>query len=620
MSTVTLDNVKTWILPNERLINLSLFLFYIREFPTTSYNLIGGEVMENYKLLFYDFEVFCEDWLVVVVDYTTKKECVIINDIDKLTSLYNKSKDCVFVGYNSRHYDQFIFKGLLDGQNPYRITKDLIENGKKGYQCVKNHYKYSLNNFDITTGFHSLKQLEAFMGIDIKESSVPFDIQRKLTQEEIYETVKYCRHDVLSTIEVFNNRKEEFESQVGLIEMYDLSLSDISKTKAQLSAHILGAKKVDRDDEWDITLPDNLILDKYSYVRDWFLTDEIQKPKAKLETEVYGVPHVFALGGIHGATKKRVYDGIIGCWDVASLYPSTIIEYGLMSRNVNDPSKYKEIRDLRIEYKHKKDPRQAPLKIVLNSTYGILNDKYSQMYDPRQAHLVCIYNQLFLLDLIEKIEIVCGENAELIQSNTDGVYFQFKDLETLELANIEVAKWEKRTRYVMELDMAKKIIQRDVNNYILVTENGKVKSKGAVVKKLNPLDYDLPIVNKAVKAYLTEGVRIEDYINKCDDLIEFQKVCKLGSNYKYMLNGDEILPTKVNRVFASKLESDGGIFKWKKDKDKADKVANTPEKAFIDNDDIKNKKVPEKLDKDWYVKKAIDEVQRFLGIKYEVMK
>ena len=35
-------------------------------------------------MLFYDFEVFKEDWLVVIIDMTKKKEYVIINDSEKL--------------------------------------------------------------------------------------------------------------------------------------------------------------------------------------------------------------------------------------------------------------------------------------------------------------------------------------------------------------------------------------------------------------------------------------------------------------------------------------------------------------------------------------------------------
>ena len=54
-----------------------------------------------------------------------------------------------------------------------------------------------LNNYDVMLPLDGgLKSLEGFMGNDIRETSVPFDIDRKLTDAELEETVKYCRYDV----------------------------------------------------------------------------------------------------------------------------------------------------------------------------------------------------------------------------------------------------------------------------------------------------------------------------------------------------------------------------------------------------------------------------------------
>jgi DNA polymerase len=81
-----------------------------------------------------------------------------------------------------------------------------------------------------------------------------------------------------------------------------------------------------------------------------------------------------------------------------------MIEYGLLSRNVQQPEKFKEIRDERIKLKHAHDPRQSALKVVVNGTYGASKDEQNPLYDPRQANCVCIYGQLLILDLIEKLE------------------------------------------------------------------------------------------------------------------------------------------------------------------------------------------------------------------------
>ena len=322
----------------------------------------------DYKILMYDFEVFPFDWLVVIINYHTREKFAIINDEKVLHKFYNENKENLFVGYNSRGYDQFIFKGILKGMNPWLINTEIITNGKSGYQVVGNCDEFPLNNFDISTGFHGLKQLEGFLGSKIKESSIPFDINRKLTPYEIQETLEYCTHDVEQTIEVFNNRKEEFDSQLSLIETFNLPMSMFNKTKAQLSGHILGAKKVEgRNDEFNITFPDTLqISEKYKYIMDWYSLDENRDYNKVLNTTVAGVPHTFAWGGVHGAIDNYVGEGIILCCDVASLYPSIMIEYGFLSRNVSNPALYKEIRDTRLELKRKKDPRQAPYKIVLN--------------------------------------------------------------------------------------------------------------------------------------------------------------------------------------------------------------------------------------------------------------
>lgn len=61
-------------------------------------------------MIFYDFEVFERDWLAVFIDVTNQKEHVIINDKDKLRTLYERNMSNIWVGFNNRHYDQYIMK------------------------------------------------------------------------------------------------------------------------------------------------------------------------------------------------------------------------------------------------------------------------------------------------------------------------------------------------------------------------------------------------------------------------------------------------------------------------------------------------------------------------------
>ncbi|MFS0657499.1 hypothetical protein AB1L07_02575 [Niallia alba] len=573
--------------------------------------------MQTFRKIFYDFECFQDDWMVVIVDYDTRKGKVIINDVELLRKFYNMFKNDIWIGYNSRGYDQYILKGILLGMNPAFINKRIIIDGVKGHNVVREGYKIPLNNFDISTGFHSLKQLEGFMGSRIKESSVSFDINRPLTSDEMNEVVDYCKHDVLQTIEVFENKVEEFESQLALIEAFNLSMSQFTKTKAQLSAFIIGAEKQpDRGDEFNLSFPDTLKVEKYKEIVDWYKDPENMDYKKKLKIDVAGVPHIFAWGGIHGALPKYKDEGIILCADVASLYPSLMIEYGYISRNVNEPNKFREIRDKRLELKAKKDPRQLPMKIVINANYGAMKDQYNPLYDPLMSNNVCLAGQLLLLDLIEKVE----PYAKLIQSNTDGIFLKVDKEEDISIIKQVAAEWEKRTRLDLEWEVFEKIYQKDVNNYIIIDKNGKYKSKGAYVKKLNNLDYDLPIVNKALINYFTKGMAVVETINNCNELREFQKIVKVSRLYLHALHGDEKLPEKVLRVFASNDPNAKGVFKVKlkmKDgveQEVAEKIGNTPDKCFINNEDVKELEVPDYLDKNYYIEIAQKRLNDFLGI------
>ena len=168
------------------------------------------------------------------------------------------------------------------------------------------------------------------------------------------------------------------------------------------------------------------------------------------------------------------------------------------------------------------------------------------------------------------------------------------------------------------------IYQKDVNNYLMVDrENGAVKAKGAYVKKLSDLDYDLPILNKALSKFMIEGIPVETTINSCDDLKEFQLVSKVSSKYselwyggtfsfvkegnkkvkKYNYDGVSIKERCI-RIFASKDKRDGMFYKKKASTGSFEKVQNCLEHSFVFNDSVNGVKVPSKLDKQWYINLA----------------
>ena len=570
-------------------------------------------------LNFYDFEVFKHDWMVVVINPVTHDERVIINDADALTALYEERKRDIWVGYNNLHYDQFIFKGILCGFDPKAINDFIIAEGHKGWQYSSLLRKVYMVNYDV---FHprtdrGLKTHEAYLGNDICETTVPFDIDRKLTDAEIAETVKYCRHDVEQTIEVFIQRKSEFDARMDLLKMFDLPLVYLGKTDAQLTAIILGAELParPRDDEFDIVPLPCLDLGPYDFIRSWYLDPANQDYSATLDFDIAGCPHKCAWGGLHGAIAQYAGEGYFINVDVESYYPAEMIAHGLLSRNVRDPSKFKGIRDHRIELKHAKDPRQKALKLVINGTFGASKDKFNALYDPRQANMVCVNGQLMLIDLMHKL--VRDAGAEIIQSNTDGVLIRMPDGfdggpdAFYDRVDDVAYEWEHRTGMGLEFDEFTRVYQKDVNNYVLVAADGSMKTKGAYVKKLGPLDYDLAVVNKALVEYMVHGVPVEDTIAADDDLIDYQRVVKVSGKYKYGVHGHERLTDRCFRVFASTRESDGMIGRVKAGKAKPEKFGNTSEHSFIDNGDVHGKKCPAYLDKDWYIQLAKTRLVQF---------
>ena len=566
------------------------------------------------RCIIVDFEVLSNAnfWMCCMKDYKSGKEHTIINDRDELLRVYNKNKDHIFTGYNIKGYDQWIMKAIIAGIDPCKISKQIIEENISPWQLDPALHKVKMYIFELSNSFRSLKELELFMGEDIRESSVSFDLMRYPNNEEINELTKYCMHDVRMTYKVFKELYFEYEAQLGLIEYFNLDESMFNKTKAQLSAHILQAKKpsYERDDLYDFDIVNTLQLSKYSYVRDWYLSFKTQGSQY-LNTDIYGVKADFGVGGLHLARKKYEADDFIVNSDVSSFYPSIMIEYNLLSRNVKNPEKFKEIRDTRFKFKKEKNPIEKSLKIVLNSTFGASKDQNNELYDPRQGMAICVNGQLLLLDLIEKVELEFGDRATLIQGNTDGVMFKFDSQEGVN-RYIEICnEWCNRTRMELEHDFISKVIQKDVNNYIFVKEDGSIKSKGAYVKKLSLLDNDLPIINKALIAKMINNIDIEETINNATNLIDFQKCVKISGKYDYAIRGEEKVNLKVLRVFASKRYNDLPVMKVKTGGN-PEKIANTPDKMFIDNSNIIDKSVPEYLDRKWYIDLANKRLDDFL--------
>ena len=125
---------------------------------------------------------------------------------------------------------------------------------------------------------------------------------------------------------------------------------------------------------------------------------------------------------------------------------------------------------------------------------------------------------------------------------------------------------------------------------------------------------DLPIINEAMVAYMTKGISVEETVNNCNDLIKFQKIVKVSSKYLCGWHNRKKLTDKTFRVFASKDNTDTYIGKQKSEGSTIEKFANTPDHCFIDNTNVNEKKVPDKLDRQWYIDLANERLKQY-GVK-----
>jgi len=561
-------------------------------------------------LNFYDFEVYVKDWLVVIINPIEKTKVEIHNDRNLLLEYYENHNEEIWIGYNNRRYDQYIMKGILLEMNPKKINDWIIIKNRGGWEYSSLFNQIKMINFDTMLRTDSgLKSLEGMMGNNIKETSVPFDIDRPLTEEEIAETFKYCTHDVEQTIEVFLARKAEFDAAMGLVKIFDLPMTYMGKTGAQRVAKILGGKGKKFNDEFEFPLASTLKLGKYTACKNWYRDPENFDYTKKQKLNIAGIPHILAWGGIHGAIKKYYGEGIYIMADVTAYYPSLQLKYKFGYRNMANPENFEKIHNENLKFKKLGDKAaRLPYKIADNAISGQLKDKFSPLYDPRENNAICVNGQLLLVDLIEKLE---PHIEQLIQSNTDGILFKIKSYDDFDRIDDIVYEWECRTGMKMDFEFYYKVFQKDVNNYLLVGNEGKTKTKGAYTKALNPVDFDLPIINKAMINYMVKNIPVEVTINNCDELKMFQKIFKLTGKYWRVWHNEKYYVEKCYRVFASKDKKDTYLGKLKKKGVTIEKFGNCPDHCFVDNDDINGKCVPNKLDKNWYIDLAIKRLGQY---------
>lgn len=593
------------------------------------------------RLIVYDVEVFCEDWLVIFKDIETGKYTCVHNDNEELKECI--SEDCIYIGFNSKHYDQFIIKSICCGFTPQEVKQvnDFIIGGGQGWECpMLRDFFFRFNNVDIKDDMQmglSLKAIEGHLGLSVEESTVPFDIDRPLTEEELKETAKYCIHDVDTTEKLVELRKDYLKNKIHIGKLAGLDeVKAMGMTNAKLTAALLKAEQKPHDDERKYVYPPNL---KREYIPqevfdffDRMYDPEISDKELFSDKQTFSIgdcPGVVGYGGIHAAIPNYFFveseDRVIRNKDVASYYPHLMTLCGYTSRNIPSAKVFEDVLETRMKAKASGDKATAnALKLVVNTTYGALLNKYNDLFDPLMGRSVCITGQLFLMELAQHLYADIPD-LKIVQLNTDGIMVEC-DRKYLPKLDEICDEWQSRTGFELEEDAVVRIAQKDVNNYVEVQEGGKAKSKGGyLVRGISTvgafnINNNACIVAAAVKEYLVNGVPVEDTINGCNDIFQFQLIAKAGVKYReayHLVDGEKVPVQKVNRVYATKDERYGKLFKVKAENDSTAKIEMLPEHCIIDND---NHLTIDDVDKTFYIEMAKKRINDFLGIKPEKKK
>lgn len=644
---------------------LMITLKYSNGFPSVTINQQGSvidilpekpnEALTNQTIYIYDIEVFKKDNLFVFRDYFTKEWTVIHNDLDTLRKFYLANRDSLFVGYNSHSYDSNVMRAYLQGKNPFHVSKAIIESDDRAlaYKMfdTKKTPLFGMDLYQDNRRF-SLKEHSAFLGLNIKETEVDFDLDRELTEEEQVLNELYCKNDVLATEKRFEQNIGMLVAKAAIALYFGLDKMALSMTNANLTAELLGAEKTpDRGDELDkYELPEGFKIESET-IRQAFMTDKFEaddKGHASISLDVprRDVTEVLGVGGIHGAKESFIHVGNFHARDVGSLYPNTMVLFDYLSRNIPEDKRhiYQMLLDERMKAKYSDDEFidikgvKIPTKLLingfklpLNTKYGAMGAEFNKLYDPRMRLLVCITGQMAMWDLLEKIE----DHATIIQSNTDAHYY-IPFSEEDEKAIDEIADdWMKRTGYTLDDDPFKAIFQKDVNNYLAITDKGKVKFKGAI-GLTDGLKVSKAIVSNAFINYVVSGKDYKDFINECDELRQFQMITKTGWTFDDTVvrdvYGNERKAQKVNRTFAVKDPNKAvEIFKVKRgavveeegttiigDDSYTKGLPNAPEYYAIDNEAIGEGWITiDDIDKEYYINQVEDLLVMWFGTNWK---
>lgn len=509
----------------------------------------------------YDIEVFKYDWLFVAKTLDGKNKVVCWNDSE---SLWEWIGNKILIGFNNAAYDDVVIRHAMsypyleEGAPTVKQYSDLliVDAESPKYYNLKEEYKdkgYPPSFLSWDLNFHmpfdirrnSLKKLTmSVLNKRNYDSSVPFDIDTPLTEEQRLDVEKYCELDVDNTLELFlpdpkdvelkkqdpkhkmrEFAQESYDIRWNLIVEYNMGAKTLINKSSSFAGKLLCGEKAKPDTKNTYKIVDGkkqyyaipeLAMQelKDSPILDFYLKNQNNPDYITEKFEYYmggddeGHLYQFGFGGLHQALLNYGSENLVNM-DVASLYPSLLVQYKLMSRGAKEnPDSYEEVYHTRLTAKKEgKTLLNLGLKLILNGAIGAMLSEYNPLYDTWSNSTICVHGQLFLFILCKRL-FDAGFN--IVQTNTDGIMIEKRnDVDYMPICE----EWQKQTRLVLEFDDIDVVQQNNVNNYYCKFSNGKVKSKGFYLsnEKFGKATSKI-LCNMVTNKPLLEGVEPRDYV------------------------------------------------------------------------------------------------------------
>jgi hypothetical protein len=522
----------------------------------------------------YDVESYENFFCVCFKNIETKKYVVFEHspdqslDLDKLRWFIWRF--CI-VGFNSNNYDILVLTLALWGASTAELkeaTNKIIFGEMRPWKFRKEYGIEipQLNHVDLIEVAPLDGSLKLYGGrLHCRHMrELPYPHESILTREQAANVVEYCCNDLDNTELLLIELAPHIELRQDLGREYgrDLrSLSDAQVAEAIICIElhkVLGYYPKRPQDAIDVCtykVPANLqfqtevlrnalnVVASSQFIVDGekiLMPEQLKKLSIRIGSSVYKL----GMGGLHSQEKSAGYvaskDNLLIDRDVASYYPAIVLNQGLFPVHLGPEflNRYKTIVDRRLAAKKGGFKKISEgLKIAINGIFGKFGSMYSAVYSPDLMLQVTISGQLYLLMLIEAIELA---GIPVISGNTDGAVIncqanRYKDLQAI------VEQWEKATGFVTEETRYKALYSRDVNNYIAIKEKGDDKGKlfaerlgckvkgvysevGSAQNSVLSKNPESLICNDAVIAFLTNGTPIRQTIETCKDIRRFVNI------------------------------------------------------------------------------------------------